>query len=70
MTGAALAFTAAVLLLLIPTDTIKVPMREILVTNDDGVHSEGIHELAAALAHLGEVTIVAPIRRRARSAMR
>ncbi len=36
-------------------------MRRILVTNDDGVHSEGIRALAAALAHLGEVTIVAPI---------
>ena len=35
-------------------------MTHILVTNDDGVHSDGIHALAAALAHLGEVTIVAP----------
>jgi 5'/3'-nucleotidase len=35
-------------------------MTRILVTNDDGVHSDGIHALAAALAHLGEVTIVAP----------
>ncbi len=35
-------------------------MKRILVTNDDGVHSEGIHILAAALAPLGEVTIVAP----------
>jgi 5'/3'-nucleotidase len=36
-------------------------MPKILVTNDDGVHSEGIKALAAALAPLGEVTIVAPI---------
>src|SRR5918912_48539 len=36
-------------------------MREILVTNDDGVHSEGIKVLGAALAHLGNVTIVAPM---------
>jgi 5'-nucleotidase len=36
-------------------------MPKILVTNDDGVHSEGIRELANALAPLGEVTIVAPI---------
>jgi len=35
-------------------------MTRILVTNDDGVHSDGIHSLAAALASLGEVTIVAP----------
>jgi len=35
-------------------------MKRILVTNDDGVHSEGIHVLATALAALGEVTIVAP----------
>jgi len=35
-------------------------MKKILVTNDDGVHSEGIHVLAAALSQLGEVTIVAP----------
>jgi len=36
-------------------------MPRILVTNDDGVHSEGIKALADALAPLGEVTIVAPI---------
>jgi 5'-nucleotidase len=36
-------------------------MPRILVTNDDGVHSEGIRALAEAVAHLGEVTIVAPI---------
>ena len=35
-------------------------MTRILVTNDDGVHSDGIHALATALHHLGEVTIVAP----------
>jgi 5'-nucleotidase len=35
-------------------------MKKILVTNDDGVHSEGIHALAAALRHLGEVVVVAP----------
>ncbi len=35
-------------------------MTQILVTNDDGVRSDGIHALAAALAALGEVTIVAP----------
>ncbi|HEX5475327.1 MAG TPA: 5'/3'-nucleotidase SurE [Vicinamibacterales bacterium] len=32
----------------------------ILVTNDDGVRSEGIHVLADALRPLGDVTIVAP----------
>jgi 5'-nucleotidase len=36
-------------------------MARILVTNDDGVHSEGIKALADALAPLGEVTVVAPI---------
>jgi 5'-nucleotidase len=36
-------------------------MRRILVTNDDGVHSEGIRALADALKHLGEITVVAPI---------
>jgi 5'-nucleotidase len=35
-------------------------MKKILVTNDDGVRSEGIHELARAVARLGEVVIVAP----------
>src|SRR5688500_4159458 len=35
-------------------------MKRILVTNDDGVRSDGIHALARALAHLGEVTVVAP----------
>jgi 5'-nucleotidase len=37
------------------------PMPRILVTNDDGVHSDGIRLLAEALAPLGEVTVVAPI---------
>jgi len=36
-------------------------MPRILVTNDDGVHSEGIRALVAALAPLGEITVVAPI---------
>ena len=35
-------------------------MHKILVTNDDGVRSPGIHALAAALASLGEVIVVAP----------
>jgi 5'/3'-nucleotidase len=34
----------------------------ILVTNDDGVHAEGIRALAAALEGLGEVHVVAPDR--------
>jgi 5'-nucleotidase len=37
------------------------PMRRILVTNDDGYHSEGIIALADALKPLGAVTIVAPV---------
>jgi 5'-nucleotidase len=36
-------------------------MARILVTNDDGVYSEGVRILAAALEHLGEVVIVAPL---------
>jgi 5'-nucleotidase len=35
-------------------------MKRILVTNDDGVRSEGIHALARAVARLGTVTVVAP----------
>ena len=35
-------------------------MKLILVTNDDGVHSDGIHELARAVARLGKVVVVAP----------
>src|SRR3954468_4292670 len=35
-------------------------MLRILVTNDDGYRSEGIHALAGALRRLGEVTIVGP----------
>jgi 5'-nucleotidase len=45
-------------------------MPKILVTNDDGVRSPGIHALAAALQRLGDVTIVAPTSRRAQLAMR
>jgi 5'-nucleotidase len=36
-------------------------MPKILVTNDDGVYSEGLHALADALRPVGEVTIVAPL---------
>jgi 5'-nucleotidase len=35
-------------------------MSRILITNDDGVRSEGIHALAEALRPLADVTIVAP----------
>ena len=35
-------------------------MPRILVTNDDGVHSDGIHILAEALRPLGEVLVIAP----------
>jgi 5'/3'-nucleotidase len=35
-------------------------MPRILVTNDDGVHSDGIHILAEALKPLGDVVVVAP----------
>lgn len=37
-------------------------MPRILVTNDDGIYSEGIRKLAAALQAIGEVIIVAPDR--------
>ncbi len=36
----------------------------ILVANDDGIHSKGIHVLAEALRELGEVYVVAPDRER------
>ena len=36
-------------------------MIRILVTNDDGYRSEGIHALVKALREVGEVTIVAPV---------
>src|SRR5215470_12232693 len=34
----------------------------ILVSNDDGIHSEGLHALEAALAKVGEIYTVAPDR--------
>jgi len=36
----------------------------ILVSNDDGIHSEGLRALAEAMAALDEVTVVAPDRER------
>ena len=36
----------------------------ILVSNDDGIHSEGIVALADAVRPLGEVVVVAPDRER------
>lgn len=38
------------------------PMPRILVTNDDGIYSEGIRKLAAVCRAFGDVTIVAPDR--------
>lgn len=35
-------------------------MKKILITNDDGFESEGLHVLARAMRKLGHVTIVAP----------
>jgi 5'-nucleotidase len=35
-------------------------MPRILVTNDDGVHSDGLHVLAEALGPLGDIVVVAP----------
>ncbi|MEF3191002.1 MAG: 5'/3'-nucleotidase SurE [Campylobacterales bacterium] len=35
-------------------------MREILITNDDGYESEGLHALIEAIRPLGHVTVVAP----------
>jgi 5'-nucleotidase len=40
------------------------PAPLILVSNDDGIHSEGITALADAMRELGEVVIVAPDRER------
>ncbi|MGR5268410.1 5'/3'-nucleotidase SurE [Vibrio astriarenae] len=37
---------------------------KILLSNDDGVHAEGIHYLADALRDIAEITIVAPDRNR------
>jgi 5'-nucleotidase len=34
----------------------------ILVTNDDGIDSDGLHHLARAVAAHGDVTVVAPDR--------
>ena len=35
-------------------------MRQVLVTNDDGIEADGLRALADALAPLGRVTVVAP----------
>ena len=42
------------------TEPAKIQGPNILVTNDDGVTSPGIHALLAAMRDLGEVTMVAP----------
>ncbi|HXN06699.1 MAG TPA: 5'/3'-nucleotidase SurE, partial [Nitrospiria bacterium] len=39
-------------------------MKTILVSNDDGIHSPGIHALAEILSELGRVYVVAPDRER------
>jgi len=44
-----------------------VTRKKILITNDDGVYSEGLKLLAAALSEVGEVTVVAPDREQSAS---
>ena len=44
-----------------PASKIEGFMPLILVTNDDGVTSEGIHALADAMRPLGDVLVVAPL---------
>jgi len=44
-----------------------VKRKKILITNDDGVYSEGLKLLAAALSEVGEVTVVAPDREQSAS---
>lgn len=43
-------------------DDERMQKRNILISNDDGIHSFGIRALAEALASLGKVTVVAPDR--------
>ena len=33
---------------------------EILVTNDDGIESKGLHVLCEILRHFGNITMIAP----------
>src|SRR5450631_915400 len=35
--------------------------KRILITNDDGIHAEGIEALVEALTELGDVYVVAPV---------
>jgi 5'-nucleotidase len=44
-----------------------VGLAEILLTNDDGIYSEGINVLAEALSLVGQVTVIAPDRERSAS---
>ena len=43
-------------------------MPHILITNDDGIHAEGLRALAEALADLATLSIVAPNRERSAAA--
>ena len=36
-------------------------IREILITNDDGIEADGIHVLASIMRRYGNVTVVAPL---------
>ena len=39
-------------------------MPHILVTNDDGIHAEGLRALVGALEGLGTISVVAPVEER------
>jgi 5'-nucleotidase len=50
-----------------PRSSPEMPMK-ILITNDDGVLSEGLRTLAQTMAALGDIFVVAPDRERSASA--
>ena len=43
-------------------------MAHILITNDDGIHAEGLRALVEALAGLGTISVVAPVHERSATA--
>ncbi|MGU3840193.1 5'/3'-nucleotidase SurE, partial [Vibrio diabolicus] len=45
-------------------DSLNAKPLRVLISNDDGVHAQGIHALADELRDIAEVTIVAPDRNR------
>ena len=57
----AFVFINTILVMLMSSENGQRKKPKILVCNDDGIHAEGLNELAKSMKKIGDVTVVAPL---------